>query len=65
MTPNITQLPWKYDVMIQYGDFDSINNQEARSANIHFVKSKTVLVIHGLENKVISYDKFLFDSSLI
>ena len=47
-TPNITQLPQKYDVMVQEVGFDSINNQEARSANIHLVKSKTVLVINGL-----------------
>ena len=44
----------------QYGDFDSVNNQEARLANIHHVKLKTVLVIDGLMNKYISYDMFVF-----
>ena len=60
---NITQLPRKYDVMVQDGDFD--NNQVARSANIHLVKSITVFVFDGLENSVISYDMFVFDLTLI
>ena len=50
----------KYDVMIQYGGFDSINDQEARSANIILVKSKTVLLIDVLENKVISCDMIVY-----
>ena len=63
--PNITQLLLKYDAMVQDGNFVSINDQEARSANIHLVKSKTVLVIDGLENEVLSYGMFVFDSSFI
>ena len=65
--PNNTQLLRKYDVMVQDGDFDCINNQEARSANIHLVKSITVFVFDGLENtdSVISYDMFVFDLTFI
>ena len=63
--PNITQLPQKYDVMVQDGNFDCVNNQEARSANIHLVKSITVFAFDGLENSVISYDMFVFDLTFI
>ena len=51
--------------MIQYGDFDSVNNQEASSANIRLVKSKTVFVIDVLETKVILYVMFVFESTFI
>ena len=47
--------------MIQYGRYDSIKNEEARSANIVLVKSKTVLLMDDvLENKVISCDMIVF-----
>ena len=52
--PDITQLRRKYDVMVQDGDFDYVNNQEARSANIHLVKSITVFAFDGLENRGIT-----------
>ena len=51
--------------MIQYGGLPSNNNQEARSANIILVKSKTVLLIDVLENKVISCDMIVFDLAFI
>ena len=51
--------------MIQYGGLHSKNNQEARSANIILVKSKTVLLIDVLENKVISCDMIVFDLAFI
>ena len=60
-----TTVPRKYDVMIQYGGLHSNNNQEARSANIILVKSKTVLLIDVLENKVISCDMIVFDLAFI
>ena len=43
----------------------SNNNQEARSANIILVKSKTVLLIDVLENKVISCDMTDFDLAFV
>ena len=51
--------------MIQYGGLHSYNNQEARSANIIPIKSKSVLLIDVLENKVISCDMIIFDLSFI
>ena len=58
-------VPQKYDVMIQYGGLHSNNNQEARSAKNILVKSKTVLLIDVLENKVISCDMIVFDLAFI